>query len=472
MAERRAKIVELNEASIAFGEEGRMKWSEPLSPKNRLKGDNVFDIGDLVASIEYYESIDSPFLRCDIAIVDSIDLYKKIRGKEIVKIKITSESSNKDPLEVIFRIFKMGSFIKNERAAMYILHLVSHEAFLNEANRVFGAFGPCEKHKDKDNLPRFIAKEYLKAGEKAKNKNFEKPSKVCFSCPNWRPYDTIAYLSDKVLRQEGGTGKRSNMQSGFLFYENKHGFHYKSIDRLCEGNENDEIKTYTYMQSGVETKTAVEEYFKIETITFPDKVNHLEKLRTGLYKTSVLGVSVPSLGLTHLPTASSSGGENNTAEVKRKNFETTFESIFDKASTIDTGRPFQDTGFDSKAQAATRFKLRVMPTWIHQPAGGGDPEGGTRTYLDTLSVSSYATARYALLNAIQLTIVVPGNTALAVGELVKVSIPASKTENKNDVKQDRVYSGKYLIAGLKHVYRKDGITTTLYLTKDSIREDK
>ena len=144
MANRRSKVVELNEASIAFGETGKMQWNEALSPKARLKGDDVYDIRDLVASIDYYESIDSPFLRADVAIVDSIDLYKSIRGKEVVKIKFTSESSDNDPLEVVFRVFKLGSFIKNERAAMYILHLTSHEAFLNEANRIWCIWSLCK----------------------------------------------------------------------------------------------------------------------------------------------------------------------------------------------------------------------------------------------------------------------------------------------------------------------------------------
>ena len=78
MANRRSKVVELNEASIAFGETGKMQWNEALSPKARLKGDDVYDIRDLVASIDYYESIDSPFLRADVAIVDSIDLLSLI----------------------------------------------------------------------------------------------------------------------------------------------------------------------------------------------------------------------------------------------------------------------------------------------------------------------------------------------------------------------------------------------------------
>ena len=77
----------MNEASLAFGETGKMEWQEALSPKARYKGDDVYDIRDLIASIDYYESIDSPFLRCDISIVDSIDLYKQIRGKEVIKLK-------------------------------------------------------------------------------------------------------------------------------------------------------------------------------------------------------------------------------------------------------------------------------------------------------------------------------------------------------------------------------------------------
>ena len=107
MANRRSKIVELDEASIAFGETGKMQWGEALSPKARLKGDDVYDIRDLIASVDYYESIDCPFLRADIAIVDSIDLYKQIRGKEVVKLKMTTESSDNNSLEVVFRIFKL-----------------------------------------------------------------------------------------------------------------------------------------------------------------------------------------------------------------------------------------------------------------------------------------------------------------------------------------------------------------------------
>ena len=90
----------------------------------------------------------------------------------------------------------------------------------------------------------------------------------------------------------------------------------------------------------------------------------------------MLGISVPSVSLSHMPTGSSSEGSEKSTEVKRNNFTTTYESTFDKASTIDRGRPFQQTGFDTETQPATRYKFRIMPTWTHQSSIGSDPDGG------------------------------------------------------------------------------------------------
>ena len=60
-----------------------------------------------------------------------------------------------------------------------------------------------------------------------------------------------------------------------------------------------------------------------------------------------------------------------------------------------------------------------------------------------------------------------GNTALTAGNLIKIRIPSSKEEGDN-VELDRRFSGKYIIAGLTHIYKKTGLTTKLYLVRDSI----
>lgn len=102
---------------------------------------------------------------------------------------------------------------------------------------------------------------------------------------------------------------------------------------------------------------------------------------------------------------------------------------------------------------------------------GAAANNGTDSDNDTLGVMEYAAARFSLLKAIQLTVVIPGNVGLAAGQLIQVSIPSSTEKgNKNPkVKQDKKFSGKYLIAGLTHIYKPSGVSTKLYLTRDSIK---
>ena len=72
-----------------------------------------------------------------------------------------------------------------------------------------------------------------------------------------------------------------------------------------------------------------------------------------------------------------------------------------------------------------------------------------------------------LMKAIQLTIKVPGNTALCAGDIVKLIIPSSK-ESGEKVERDRKFSGKYLIAAHTFFYSKKGCTSELLLIRDSI----
>jgi hypothetical protein len=57
-----------------------------------------------------------------------------------------------------------------------------------------------------------------------------------------------------------------------------------------------------------------------------------------------------------------------------------------------------------------------------------------------------------LLNAVQITLEVPGNTHINAGKTVDVSIPAYTTElhEKNKKQTNRFLSGQYLIVRLRH----------------------
>ena len=120
-------------------------------------------------------------------------------------------------------------------------------------------------------------------------------------------------------------------------------------------------------------------------------------------------------------------------------------------------------------KGATRIKYRALPGLKNQNSQG-DPQNGTDSDTDTMAVAEYAAARYNLLQAVQLTITVPGNSALTAGSLIKIRIPASQEKSRN-VKEDLRYSGKYLISGLTHTLKTEGVTTQLVLTRDSVMKD-
>ena len=75
------------------------------------------------------------------------------------------------------------------------------------------------------------------------------------------------------------------------------------------------------------------------------------------------------------------------------------------------------------------------------------------------------------MKAIQLTITVPGNTALCAGDLIKLIIPGSQEEGKR-VERDKKFSGKYLIAAHTFSYNSKGCTSEFLLIRDSIPKAK
>ena len=440
-----------------------------------LVNEEVFDIQDLVVDFEYHESIESSFLRCDFSILDSIDFNANLQGGEKITIQMATESSlDHGSLDTTLQVYKIGSIIKSERGQMYILHCVSPEMYHDEMTKILKAFGPGKGGKDVENVPKHICKEYLKADDKINSDNFENHSKITFVSANWKPSDAIQYMTDKVTRLTGS--KTSMKQSGFLFFENRNGFNFKSIDSICDGQATKTQFTYTYVQPGTDPPDGGK--YVIESIQYPDKANHLSNMRRGTYKSAAIGISLPAQKDSFAPTSGKkkSGGGDDKSDKKgapggtvHQAMEITMPGIFNKATTVEQGMPFKTPEFLKQAQP-TRMKIRALPGLKNQ-TGVNNPNNGTNPDHDTMAVAQYAAGRYNLFKAIQLRIVVPGNTALAAGSLIKVVIPGSIEKGKN-LKHDKRFSGKYVIAALTHTYQRQGITTNLLLVRDSVPEQQ
>ena len=527
------------------------------------KVDIVFDDGekadiiDMVGEFNWMESIDSPFIRCDIAILDSVNFDDNLRGSEEIQIQFETSAAgrvNQGKFKTIkhtLRVYQIGSVVKQERTKMYILHCASPEIYANESNRAFGAFGPMAGRTD------IVERMLLKKLNVPKDKvNIEPYSNANCVSPNWRPVDLISYISDKVARTKGGNNKKrkaskgdkkaGKRQSGFLFYENKNGFNFLSMDYLCEQKP---LCEYVYGQSNVNDNNPAVDAYKIESVQYPERTNQLEKLRLGVYKTVTYGISFPQITDSFAPQAGGSSSlafdkyfqnnnnqfqafDSNTKlnqltssqladlyakEEKQENrfftagnaqsfkwdkgkegskknltdqqvatqekmgkpggtaggpYITNIFSLFETASTVEKGFPYDKELVEKYTERApTRSKFKILPKNAHQTAGADDG-GATDQSDNTVICSAYSAARWSLLNTHTLTISVPGNTSLYAGAIIKVDLPSSNQKGNRKVQKDRIYSGKYVIKGLIHTYKKTGITTQLFLCRDSLPVSK
>ena len=137
MAEYQPKGYTLNEFSILIFDD--VVPTEDLSSLS-FTGDNAIDLRGIVSAWNYYESLTSPSVRMEFVFYDTVDLAASLNGNEYIKLRITTDSSPDDELEIIQKTFKIGEVTKSERAQTYIVYTASPEVTSNEVNRVFKTF--------------------------------------------------------------------------------------------------------------------------------------------------------------------------------------------------------------------------------------------------------------------------------------------------------------------------------------------
>tara|TARA_B100000214_G_C23972710_1_gene631048 strand:- start:3466 stop:5175 length:1710 start_codon:yes stop_codon:yes gene_type:complete len=289
---------------------------------------SLVDVRKLCSGFNYIESIDSPSVRMEIAMFDTIDLISGMTGNELIQITIETDSAPGMELEISQKIFKIGEITKSERAQLYVIYTVSPETINNETNKVFKSF--------KDNIGSAHVEWCVKEKLKSSGKNYSyEPSKgnFRFLAPTWRPYDCIGYISDKIVSSITNT-------AGYLFFENRDGYYFHTIDWLCSDRNPTAAKPpkYTYEQANVGDSDF--NAFKIESINFPDRANHLEKMRSGTYSNTVIGIKLPAVTSGNLP--ASGDGDSSLVDIAAANDVSRLIEIDNRKDTLNQRRDTWD----------------------------------------------------------------------------------------------------------------------------------
>ncbi len=456
--------------------------NEPFGDSFSLKAISIYRAGDdekpyanimsMVTHFQYHEDIMLPAFGGEMVVVDNAENLVSsmpITGWEKVIVEVEKDNL---PYEYTFRVWAVGNRIGQDRKQIYTLALISEEGLVNEGlhvNRIVNGETSSAVIK--------ILGEYLGVPE---NKIDTEPSATSFKViPTKKsPFALIRSIQTKTISakttapskgssgsgaitaDEKGLTKNSDVRgetskasgtAGYLFYQTRKGFVFKSFDSLCSTKEDEfdgkpSVKEFTY-NIGNNSQTEVDPDI-IHEIVFTQEIDMIKQMREGTYSSLVCYFNI------------------NTGKYD--------ETIY---SLADTWKDMIHLGSQTRLPAGqtklSRYPTRIMSTVV-------DDEkwyNGTKIAKDESDFPDYqkhflaqSFSRAGIMFNQQVTISLQGQLELFAGDKVDIRIPNQVPEMMRDEDMwDPEHSGTYLIKNLNHQFdiEQRRVLTVLDLIRDS-----
>lgn len=420
------------------------------------------DISNGTIAFEYFEDIFSPTITARVKVVntgDTITSFKNqdgnkesiynglpLRGGERLLVKIAGNSEKNPGLdfskkpEDYFYVSSITDVISESQRESFTLHLVSREAITNETIRI-GKKYPTSSSISNSVLS--ILKDYLKT---SKIGTIDKTSNKYGFIGNLRkPFTVLIWLASKGVPESSG-----DATAGFLFYQTKDGFQFRSIDSLINQPPK---ASYTYTQANVsydDTERKVDNDFKILNYVVDRNQNLVEKLKLGAYASHRMFFNPLTFTF--------SDYEQNA--FKSKDYVKKSKNLGKKLKL-------------PKISSTSELTLGDIPTRIiTQVLDVGTMEKGVSVdqNSDPSKYQSQSITRYNILFTQTLSIIVPSNTNLKAGDIIECNFP--KISNSSSEEYDPETSGLYMIKEICHHFNVESSYTSMKLIRDTFGQKK
>lgn len=414
-------------------------------------GSTSVDIRLGVIGFQYYEDLFSPTITAKITVVDTggtitgADGKKEaivnglpIRGGERVSIKVKPSGSPaldfSTPDEYLY-VSSIKNILSDNLKEVFVLELVSREAITNETSRVPKKFPKDQRISDSVSQ---IVKEYLKSDRIEVD---ETQNRYGFIGNLKRPFDILVWLASKSVPAA------TNALAGFFFYQTQDGFKFKSIDNLIsEGINSPKNGKNPYRHYESPSNPIDVDDFKILTHVFEKNNDLLKKLRLGTYS-SFFAEFNPLTGVYTKPAQ----GKFNLNEYTTK--------IKNLGGDPEIPKVVSDNGF-VLADTPSRILSCVADIGVIESGISTTQNASGALY------QRQALMRYNLLFMQSLSMTVPVNTNLQVGDVIRCEFP--RISGSKDI--DRQKSGLYMIKELCHYFDGSQSLTSMKLIRDTYGE--
>lgn len=400
--------------------------------------------------LDYFEDILSPSIMLTAQIMSSVSMLNvlPIRGGERVDIILETAFGL---FQHTLYVYKVSGISQDSNSESFILNLVSREAITNETVRCLKRYDGTIDQSVKDILENVLFADR----ENIKSENIEKTANsYSFIGNQKKPFHMLTWLGPKSLPQTTTTSGKSGRElsaeakgvAGFLFFMNKDGFNFKSIENLVKNtgvNSSDQknIPKYFYTQI-TEANTPINE-FRILNYNVEKNTDILKNLRVGMYANSTYFYDLYDNRLSLITYVLKN-------EIK-------------DASLLGADKNIIVS--DQLGSSVSRIMVRTSDIGVMDNSLKGTFGITDRTPMRDETDMAKSVSRYNLLFTQALNIVVPCNVNLKVGDIINIEFPRINNSNNRDL--DDKQSGNYLIKELRHHMEPTTMVTSLKLIRDS-----
>ena len=401
-------------------------------------------------SIDYYEDIFSPTITAKVRVINTGDSIKgeksdklesiynglPLRGGERLRMKILDRGDEKKGLdfsskpEKYLHVSSITDVISQSQKESFLLNLVSREAITNETARVSKKYsGTIDQSVSK------ILKDILKT-TKFEKKNIEKSeNKYPFIGNLRKPFTILVWLASKAV-----PAGSKDASAGFFFFQTKDGFRFASIDGLID----QEPKATYYYSEVNKSEVETDNDFKILSYATDKNQNLIEKMRLGAYASQNMFFNPLDFNFSNK----------------------TFKSSDYKKEMKNLGTPGKLQL--PKLAGGSEKSLGDAPTRIISGVisiGTLETDISTEKSSDPEKYHSQSLVRYNMLLTQSVSMMIPCNTNLNAGDVIKCEFPKISSEDQDQI--DSEVSGLYMIKELCHHFEPNNSYTSLKLIRDN-----
>ena len=470
-------------------------------------GENIPDrlnILNLVQEINIYEDITRPFITGDITVFDATNLFQTIPigGFERLEMQLMSANTNANynftietgHPQYIYAVQNRKQLSQNSQA--YVMHFCSQEMIRNQTNYISRA--------EYDAYHVMVAKLLHEDLNSKKPLYFEETNsfdKLIL------PFGTPMQHIDHICRK---SKSRDHSSSNFLFFENIHGFHYRSVQSLVnrpDGSPRRNVNGFVYSPKRPHIRDGGDEQIEYEMTRIMDyevlrQFDTNKKLIDGAYCSELIthdGLykrfesrifnylnnfsSDPQMGpnssLPEFPFDDKGNGLD--ALPSRRFFKSATGDRFHPSSSL-TASNFSeplteilgDVYGDSRSLNPKGQGIAKFPNVFRSKIKPRISSSLTQNTTDEADITQSNESRKSTLDDCHLQITVPGFFGYSAGDMIDVEIPRYSGSNpigSEDI--DPKLSGRYLIKALRHkiTMQKSGLHVMIMdLRKDGFNK--